>query len=220
MTEIVLASASPRRRELLAMLALPFEVEKTDTDESVQPREAPADYVQRLSREKAEAGAVHHPEAVVIAADTIVVYLGEIMGKPRDEAHAREMLQRLRGQSHRALTGVSVRDGATGKTLTDLCDTKVTMRDMSDEEIDAYIASGETMDKAAAYGIQNIEFAPVAQVVGCPANVMGLPLCHVVRSLRRQGVELPPSPPLECRVQYGYYCTIAEDVMPGLTPTG
>jgi MAF protein len=216
-TKLVLGSASPRRKELLGMLGVPFVVEKPDVDESVRAGEPPAEYVQRLSREKAATIAAHHEEGCIVAADTIVVYLGEIFGKPRDEAQAREMLHRLRGQQHRVLSGVTVHDVGTGKALTDLCESKVAIREMTDEEIDAYVATGDPMDKAAAYAIQNVEFAPVEVVVGCPANVMGLPMCHVLRSLHRQGVELPPSAPHECRIQYGYHCAIAEDVMPGLT---
>lgn len=217
---LVLGSSSPRRYDLMAMLQVPFEVEKPDVDESLRAGEPPAEYVQRLSREKAAAIAARRPEAVIAAADTIVVFLGEVFGKPRDVEHAREMLRRLRGQQHRVLSGVTVHDVATGKALTDLCESKVTLREMSDDEVDAYVASGDPLDKAAAYAIQNTETAPVETVVGCPANVMGLPMCHVVRALRRQGVTLPDSPPLGCRIQYGYQCAIAEEVMPGLDNEG
>ncbi|MDQ4078172.1 MAG: Maf family protein [Chloroflexota bacterium] len=217
---LILASASPRRRELLAMLDLPFTVESPGVDESLREREPPYEYVQRLSMAKATAVAKDHKEGLVIAADTIVVLLGEILGKPADEADARDMLKRLRGKQHRVLTSVSVCNAATGKTITDVCESKVTIRQMSDEEIGAYVASGDPMDKAAAYAIQNVAFAPVEQVVGCPANVMGLPMCHVVRTLRRHGLELPPSEPLGCRIQYGYHCAIAERVMPGLDEQG
>lgn len=218
---LILGSASPRRRDLLALLALPFTVATPDVDEQPHPGEPPAALAQRLSQEKAADIAAHHAAGMVIAADTIVVHQGEVLGKPRDADHARAMLQRLRGQSHLVLTAVTVHDAATGKALTDLCESRVTLRAMEDEEIERYIATGDPMDKAAAYAIQNQEFAPTEQVIGCPANVMGLPMCHVVRSLRRQGVEFPPSPPTACRLQFGgYYCTIAEHVMPGLTDQG
>lgn len=219
--KLILGSASPRRRELVAMLKVPFTIEPPDIDESIQPKEAPVSFVKRLSREKAAAIAKNHQSGLVVGADTIVVYLGKILGKPEDAADARQMLQQLRGKKHRVMTGVTIHDAATGKAITDLCDSQVNLRQMSDEEIDNYIASGDPMDKAAAYAIQNVEYAPVEQVIGCPANVMGLPMCHLIRSLRRQGMELPQSKPCQCKQQFGgYYCAIAEEVMPGLTEQG
>ncbi len=218
---LILGSASPRRKELVAMLGLPFTIKKPDIDETQQEGEAPAEFAKRLSREKAAVIATNDEDGFVISADTIVVHHGQVLGKPRDEDDARYMLQRLRGESHRVLTAVSIQNSATGKVITDICDSKVTLRQMSDEEINAYVATGDPLDKAAAYAIQNVQFAPVEQVVGCPANVMGLPMCHVVRSLRRHGVDLPASDPTECRYSYGgYYCEIAEAVMPGLTEKG
>lgn len=220
-SKLILASASPRRRELIAMLKVPFTIESPDIDESIQPKEAPVNFVKRLSQEKAAAIAKNHESGLIVAADTIVVYLGEILGKPKDAADARQMLQKLRGKKHRVMTGVTVHDAATGKAITDLCDSQVYLREMSDEEIENYIATGDPMDKAAAYAIQNVEYAPVEQVIGCPANVMGLPMCHVIRSLYRQGMELPESKPRQCKQQFGgYYCAIAEEVMPGLTEQG
>ena len=219
--KLLLASASPRRRELLALLGLPFKVEKPEVDETPHSEEPPAAFPQRLSREKAAAVAENCVDGYVIAADTIVVYQGEILGKPRDPAEARAMLRRLRGRSHRVLTGQTVYGVSTGKAITDLCESTVQLRAMSDEEIEAYVASGDPLDKAAAYAIQNVEYAPVEQVVGCPANVMGLPMCHVVRALRRHGITLPPTPPTDCRIQFGgYYCEIADTAMPGLTDRG
>lgn len=219
--QLILASSSPRRRELMALLDTPLHVESADIDESQHAGEPPAEYAQRLSREKALAVAERHADAVVIAADTIVVHQGVVLGKPRDEAEAKTMLRALAGQRHLVLTAVTVHNGSTGKTLTDLCESRVTMRDYSDEEIGAYIASGTPMDKAGAYAIQDAEFAPAVQVVGCPANVMGLPMCHVLRSLHRVGVELPPSRPSACRVQFGgYYCALTDIAMPGVTEQG
>jgi septum formation protein len=219
---IILASGSPRRRELMALLGVEVQIAKPDVDESQHPGEPPFDFVQRLSREKAETVATQGDEGIVVAADTIVVAPGgSVMGKPRDEADARAMLTSLRGKEHKVFTGVTLINRATGKVISDVCESKVKLREMSDEEIEAYIASGDPMDKAAAYAIQNSEVAPVEQVVGCPANVMGLPMCHVVRSLRRHGVEVPPSEPHTCQIAYGgYYCAIAEHVMPGLTNKG
>lgn len=212
---IHLASISPRRHELVGYLNLPFTPHRPDVDEASLPGEPPAEMVKRLSREKATAVAARLSEGIVIAADTIVVLLGRVLGKPRDEAEAGEMLRALRGRRHLVLTGHTTLNVATGKTITDVCESKVTMRELSDEEIEAYIASGEPMDKAGAYAVQDERFHPVANVIGCPANVMGLPLCHITRDLRRHGVALPPSEPLACRTGYGYLCAIVERVMPG-----
>ena len=221
-SSLILASGSPRRRELMALLGVLVQVIKPDTDETQHVGEPPVDYVQRLSREKAQAVGATLTAGMVVAADTIVVAPGgEVMGKPRDEADARRMLTVLRGRDHKVLTGVTVVNAETGKTITDLCESKVHLRDMTDEEITDYIASGDPMDKAAAYAIRNTDVAPVERVIGCPANVMGLPMCHVVRSLRRHGAELPKSEPQECQMTYGgYYCAIAEQVMPGLNDKG
>ncbi len=214
---LVLASRSPRRRELLALLGLPFNVCPADVPEERRHDEPPAAFPQRLSREKARAVAADAGDGIIVAADTVVVHRGDILGKPRDPDEAVAMLQRLRGERHRVLTGVTVLDAATGKAITELCDTLVWLRPMSDEEIAAYVQSGDPLDKAAAYAIQNAEFAPVEKVVGCPANVMGLPVCHVVRNLRRLGVEVPrDARPAQCQVRYGgYHCALTELVMPG-----
>ncbi len=218
---LILASRSPRRRELMALLGLPFEVWPVDVPEEQLPGEPPAAVPERLSREKARAAAEQVGEGIVVAADTVVVHRGAILGKPRDPDEARAMLRRLRGERHRVLTGVTVMDAALGKQITELCETLVWLRAMSDEEIAAYVASGDPLDKAAAYAIQNATFAPVGRVVGCPANVMGLPMCHVVRNLRRLGVEVPPDArPARCVVRYGgYYCAIADIAMPGAAQT-
>jgi MAF protein len=214
---LILASGSPRRQELVALLQLPFTVHVPDVLEKVRPGEVPAEVPQRFSRLKAQhvARQLNAGSGMIIAADTIVVYKGEILGKPQDADEARAMLQRLRGQRHLVLSGVTVMDAGTGKAITELCESKVWLRWLEDKEIDAYVASGDPMDKAAAYAIQNAEFAPVERVVGCPANVMGLPMCHVVRNLRRLGVTLPPTLPKNCEIRYGYSCDLIEYVMPG-----
>ena len=212
---LILGSGSPRRQELMRLLDVPFEVRTPAVDERVMPDEAPADAPQRISRLKAESVVNEIGEGVVVAADTIVVHKGDILGKPRDASQAGAMLRRLRGERHLVLTGVTVMDAATGKRITELCETKVWLRDMDDAEIEAYVASGDPMDKAAAYAIQNTDFAPVTRVVGCPANVMGLPMCHVARNLRRLGVTLPPTSPTRCEIRYGYLCALTEYGMPG-----
>jgi septum formation protein len=218
---IVLASGSPRRKELMGLLEIPFEVRVPAVEERPQPGEVPAQVPQRFSRLKAEWVAyeigigIGVEAGIVVAADTIVVHKGEILGKPRDADHACAMLRRLRGERHLVLSGVTVMDTATNKQITELCESMVWLRPMEDAEIEAYVASGDPLDKAAAYAIQNIAFAPVTRVVGCPTNVMGLPMCHVVRNLRRLGVALPPTPPTRCEIRYGYLCALTEHVMPG-----
>jgi MAF protein len=199
----------------MSLLEMPFEVRVPDVDEASQPGEAPAELPQRISRLKAQRVVEELKGGVVVAADTIVVHQGDILGKPRDTKEARDMLCRLRGERHLVLSGVTIMDVATGKQITELCESKVWLRPMSNAEIEDYVASGDPLDKAAAYAIQNSEFAPVARVVGCPANVMGLPMCHVVRNLRRLGTELSPTLPTRCETRYGYRCALTDFAMPG-----
>jgi septum formation protein len=212
---IILASGSPRRRELMRLLHIPFEVQVPEVDEQVAPGAIPADVPQELSRRKAEWLVSQVDHGIIVAADTVVVHKGDILGKPRDAEDARNMLRRLRGERHFVLSGVTVLDAFTGKQITELCESKVWLRPMTEKEIADYVASGDPMDKAAAYAIQNEDFAPVSRVVGCPANVMGLPMCHVVRNLRRLGVTLPSSRPTGCQIRYGYLCALTGLVMPG-----
>jgi len=213
---LILASASPRRQELMSLLEVPFEVCVPVVDECFRPGEIPAQVPQRISRLKAEWVVQQVDEGIVVAADTVVVHQGDILGKPRDASHAAAMLRRLQGERHLVLSGVTVMEAATGKQITELCESKVWLRPMDDAEIEDYVDSGDPLDKAAAYAIQNTDFAPVARVVGCPANVMGLPMCHVVRNLRRFGATLPSTPPTRCELRYGYLCALTARVMPGV----
>jgi septum formation protein len=185
----ILASGSPRRREILASLGIAFTVIPADIDETQHPGEDPFEYAARLSQEKAAAvaGRLDTPHATIAAADTIVVLAadtigvgqgGVILGKPTDAADARRMLTALRGRDHvvcTALTLLHQRDGAQHRQ-TQLTRTIVTMRDYTDAEIDAYIATGDPFDKAGAYAIQHPVFAPVARIEGSYTNVVGLPV--------------------------------------------
>jgi septum formation protein len=207
MEEVILASGSPRRRELLALLGLQFCVVAADVDESAIVGEAPSALARRLSREKAFAVARGAGDAVVIAADTIVVIDGAILGKPATPAQARQMLRTLHGQPHQVLSAITVIRGARNETITDLAETIVRMREYTDDEISRYVASGDPMDKAGAYAIQSAAFSPVEGIDGCYASVMGLPLCHVYRALRRLGVSDVECPVAGCRVVTGYPCT-------------
>jgi septum formation protein len=182
---VILASASPRRRELLALIGIRHEVQAADIDESLLPGEAPAAYVERLARAKAWAIANREPGAVVIAADTTVVVDGELFGKPRDAADARRMLLRLSGRTHVVLTAVAVARGARTESAVE--SVRVTFRPLGDEEIASYIASGEPMDKAGAYGIQGYGATIVERVEGDYFSVMGLGLRRLVELLARVG---------------------------------
>lgn len=183
---VILASSSPRRRELLTLIGIAHEVRPADIDESVFADEAPAPHAERLARAKAHALAGEHPHAVVIAADTIVVVDGDILGKPRDVAHAAEMLLRLAGRVHTVYTAIAVaRDQCTESAVEDV---RVTMRALGEDEVAAYIATGEPMDKAGAYGIQGYGATIVERVDGDYFSVMGLGLRRLVELLERLGV--------------------------------
>jgi septum formation protein len=194
---LILASSSPRRRELLRQIGLSFGLARPDINETPQPGEPAESYVERLSREKALAIRVDPsaPPALILSADTIVVLDGEIIGKPADAADAVLMLERLRGRGHLVHTGISVRDTATGTISTALTTTEVFMRSYADSEIEAYVASGEPFDKAGGYAVQDATFHPVERLVGCYTNVMGLPLCTVY-ALLAQAHMMVPLPPL------------------------
>jgi len=182
---LILASRSPRRRELLARLGLTFAVRAADVDETMDPAAPPAEEVARLSARKAAAVAAG-PEDVVIAADTVVVLDRRVLGKPRDEEEARAMLTALSGRSHQVMTGLTVRRGEDIRTETAV--TQVRFRPLSPREIDAYIATGEPMDKAGAYGIQGLAAVFADRLDGDYYNVMGLPLCALCRLLRQAGL--------------------------------
>ena len=181
--KIILASASPRRKELLEKLDLDFSVCPADIDESLLPDEDAAMYPLRTAVQKAMAVAKTTEDALVIAADTVVAVDDDILGKPRDEAEAKGMLQRLSGREHIVITGIGVVDTASGRTLSATEQTIVYFHPLRDEEIDAYIATGECMDKAGSYGIQGKGSLLVRKIDGDYFNVMGLPLSRLYRLL-------------------------------------
>ncbi|MDR5905517.1 Maf family protein [Franzmannia qiaohouensis] len=182
-----LASASPRRRDLLASIGVAVEVHPVDIDETPWPDEAPRDYVQRLARSKALAGAAGS-QLPTLGSDTAVVLNGQIFGKPRDQAHAAEMLSALAGTTHQVLTAVAV-SGPAG--LLECCVTsQVTLRDIDAHEIAAYWATGEPADKAGGYAIQGLAAVFVAEMQGSHSAVVGLPLYETATLLTRQGVPL------------------------------
>lgn len=183
---IVLASQSPRRRELLTLIGIPHEVRPTDVDETVREGETPEGYVERLAREKVAAVAVADPGAVVIGADTTVVIGGEILGKPADAADARAMLRRLQGRTHTVHTAVAV--SRHGRMESGVESVEVTFRALDDALIATYVATGEPMDKAGAYGIQGFGAVIVAGIRGDYFAVMGLALGRLVELMARVGV--------------------------------
>jgi septum formation protein len=174
---VILASASPRRRELLTLIGVEHVVQPANIDESYLAGETPRQHAERLAREKA--ARIDEPGAVTIGSDTIVVVDGDVLGKPRDRAHAVEMLKRLSGRSHVVMTGVAV--CYAGRTVSGLEEVGVTFRRLTDEEIDRYIDTGEPMDKAGAYGIQGFGATIVERVEGDYFAVMGLALNRLVR---------------------------------------
>jgi MAF protein len=215
-TIIILASNSPRRRELLALGGWMFHTRPADVDESQRLGEAPGAYVLRLAESKARKCAESaHPDLVIVAADTAVIDGKTILGKPRDMAEAVEMLKALRGRSHQVYTGLAVLRLADGRLVTDLCITDVPMRNYRDDEVEAYVASGDPLDKAGAYAIQNAGFHPVEALQGCYASVMGLPLCHLTRSLDKLDIAPHGDIAEVCQSALGYACPISAAVLRG-----
>ena len=178
---LTLASQSPRRRELLGLFHLPFSVRVADIDETMDAGKAPQDEVARVSRLKAQA-TPRSDDDVVIAADTIVVCENTVLGKPRSEEYAKHMLQLLSGRDHQVMTGLTVICGDKTVTVTEITD--IHFRELSQKEIDAYVATGEPMDKAGSYGIQGGAALFVEKLVGDYYNVMGLPVCKLWQLLQ------------------------------------
>lgn len=185
---IILASGSPRRKELLNSLGINFTVYKPEADESHSENEDPEKLCARLSRIKAEAGAEKFGDAVIIAADTIVVIDGKILGKPIDREDAVRMLKMLQGRTHEVLTGLSV--CANGKILTHVEHTRVKFRTLSDAEINAYAMTGECDDKAGAYAVQGVGSLLIERIEGDYFNVVGLPVCQLGIMLHEFGINI------------------------------
>jgi septum formation protein len=179
---LILASSSPRRAELLRAAGIPFEVVPASVDESVLKLEPPGEHVRRLAREKADQAFASHPTAVVLAADTIVLIGGETLGKPRDAKDAVRMLRHLSGREHEVLTGVAI--VAKRGTVVEVARTRVWINPLSEIEIAEYVATGEPLDKAGAYGIQGLGSRFIDRIQGSYSNVVGLPVALVYRLLK------------------------------------
>ncbi len=187
---IILASASPRRKEILEKTGLKFKIDESDYEEKVDPGLKPHELAKFLSREKARHVARRYRNALVIAADTIVVFRGRLFGKPRNEEQAKEMLKAMSGKAHSVITGFTIIDTAGKKEISRSVESKVFFKRLSTDEIETYIISGEPLDKAGAYGVQGLGAVIVKRIEGDFFNVMGLPLNALTESLKKFGVNV------------------------------
>lgn len=190
MKKLVLASQSPRRKELLAQLNLPFEVDVSGVDEDKNSALSAEDLVAFLAEAKAKAVAARHQDAVVIGADTMVHFQGRLFGKPKSDEHAIEILQTLNGQTHQVFTGVVVIDTATGQKVSKVVRTDVTFKRVPQQLIAAYVASGESNGKAGAYGIQSKGIIFLEKMEGDYTNIVGLPMVALIELLKKLEVSL------------------------------
>jgi septum formation protein len=214
-SSLTLASSSPRRRELLGLMGLPFTVKVAGIDETPAPTESALDYVRRVAREKAQASSQGQTTGLIIAADTEVVIDGRVLGKPKDTADATAMLNLLRGRTHEVVSALVIHDTASGQTETVECHSPVPMRDYSADEVATYIATGDPFDKAGGYAIQHAGFHPVEDFNHCYAGVMGLPLCHLTLALRRLGQEPATNVPVACQIFNHYECPVYQSILAG-----
>lgn len=210
---LILASGSPRRRQLLPLLGIPFLIKTVQVDERALPGEPPTELVLRVSKAKALAANGVRPDELVIAADTIVVSDGEVLGKPADAEDATGMLRRLRGRPHQVYSGVSVWHPARRRMVQELAESTVWMREYTATEIASYVESGDPLDKAGAYAIQHPEFDPVSRVEGCGLSVVGLPLCHLGRALAKLGVVVPANVPGACQAFNQRDCDVSSEIL-------
>ena len=199
---MILASSSPRRRELLTRLGVPYIPFSPAVDETPLPGETPLQTQHRITQEKARAADAAAGQ-IVIAADTTVLLDGDMLNKPADAAEARDMLRRLRGRTHEVQSCLVIRQD--GRETMEIVSSLVTMRPYSDDEIAAYIATGDPFDKAGSYAVQHAVFQPVARIQGCPLNVVGLPLCR----LRAHLCDWPEPSPV-CAAFWGGPCEESE----------
>ncbi|MNW31398.1 Septum formation protein Maf [compost metagenome] len=194
---VILASTSPRRKELVASLNIPYDIVPSHADETTPENWSPDQIVTELAKRKAEAvynslksSGSSRPDGVIVGSDTIVVRDGEVLGKPSDEDEAATMISSLQGRSHTVYSGVACIDSNTGETLVDYRSTEVTMRSLSNEEVLAYARSGEGLDKAGAYAIQGLGATLVTGIQGCYFNVVGLPLSLLAQMLEHFGIRV------------------------------
>ena len=210
---LVLASNSPRRRKLLSSGGWTFQVIPSVVDETPNPGESAPDYVLRLAIEKArDIARLVGYEDIVLAADTAVVLEDEILGKPSGPLEAAEMLRSLRDRSHQVMTGLAILQAGLNRLVTDVCTSRVHIRNFSETEIQVYVNTGDPLDKAGGYAIQNQDFDPVSHLDGCYANVVGLPICQLARLLLDFGLHEPAGLAEKCRTDPGNGCRISKEV--------
>lgn len=217
MTTVILASSSPRRKELMALTGWQVILRAVDVDEAPLPHEPAGSVAHRLAVAKARLAAEQEGQGeIVLAADTVVAKADRILGKPLDQTEAHRMLMDLRAQSHQVITALMLI--GDGQEAIEICETTVPMRDYGPKEVSEYVATGSPLDKAGAYGIQDSGFDPVAveKMEGCFANVMGLPLCHLVRAMRGLGQTPEADVPLACQAHTGYDCPVYPEILRGV----
>lgn len=186
---IILASKSPRRKQLLEQIGLKFEVRESEYEEDMTAMADPIRLVKFLALKKAEAVAQYYTDAIVIGADTFVIFEGKFIGKPKDRADAQRMLRTLSGKTNIIITGFAVIDTSTGKVVNDYDQAEVTIKELTNEDIENYINTGEPMDKAGAFGIQGVGAVIVEKVDGDYHNIMGLPLSRLYSELKEFGID-------------------------------
>lgn len=217
-SEIVLASRSPRRRELLGLTGWQAEIQSVDIDEEEQGGDTPVEIVLRVAQAKLAAAREAFPQAArILTADTIVADGERILGKPQDQQGAYQMLKVLGGREHQVITAVGLYDRTSDRIDTETCRTQVPMRAYDDDEIHAYVATGSPLDKAGAYGIQDVFFNPVCLdlMKGCFANVMGLPLCTLIRMTATTGLNPRVDIPEACQRYNRYNCSVYAQILRG-----
>jgi len=190
MKEIILASASPRRKKLLEQIGLPIKVVPSNIDEKLNPRLKPKGQAEELSLEKAQTVAEKYPDAIIIAADTIVYIQGDILGKPKNLEDARRMIKKLQGKTHSVITGFTILHKASQKSITDSVETAVTFRKLKESEIKNYIKIEKPLDKAGGYGVQGAGALLLESINGDFFNVVGLPLSKVIPLLKKFDIEV------------------------------
>ena len=218
MYDFILASGSPRRKELLERTGWRVMLRPVILEENLFAGESPQAYAERLALEKAE-NAISEDNMFVLGADTIVISGNRILGKPENEEDALDILRELQGKMHKVLTAIALVDPFIERTSVETCETYVPMRAYNEQEMEDYIASGSPLDKAGAYGIQDEKFHPVDvdSLVGCYANVMGLPLCHLTNMMREFGGKTPPAVPERCIAYTNYNCHVYKEILQRVT---